>query len=476
MTARVRLHACLLLFFILVPALLLFGCDAASNRGGGSEHRLERIQKKGKISVLTRNAPTTYYIDREGNPSGPEYDMVEAFAESIGVTAEYKIEPTINDILTALKNGEADLAAAGLTITPERKKNFRFGPPYQEITPQVITRRDRLQPESIAELVGLNLKVIANSSYTERLQNLKNTKYPALSWIESDYQDTEQLLRAVWAKKIDATIADSNILDINRRYYPELIAPINLGRAQQLGWVLPENSKHLEAAIVEWLEKFRKKGRLAQLHEKYYGFFKVFDYVDMRRYIRRIDQRFPQYRQYFQQAAEKYDLPFILLAAQGYQESHWNALARSPTGVRGIMMLTLNTAQAMGVSNRLDPKQSIFGGAQYLAKLKKRFSDEVTEPDRTWLALAAYNVGRGHLHDAQRLARQSGLDPHSWRDIKKVLPLLSEKRYYKDLKYGYARGSEPVRYVQRIRQYKHILENELNKKPTDDTLARESSK
>ncbi|WP_206609574.1 transglycosylase SLT domain-containing protein [Thiohalobacter thiocyanaticus] len=187
----------------------------------------------------------------------------------------------------------------------------------------------------------------------------------------------------------------------------------------------------------------------------------MFDYVDIRTYIRRIDARFPEYRELFRQAAERYDLPYTVLAAQGYQESHWNARARSPTGVRGIMMLTLNTARAMGVDNRLDPKQSIFGGARYLARMMDRFSEEVTGEDRIWLALAAYNVGRAPLHDAQTLARRLDLSPHHWRDIKQVLPLLAKKEYYKDLKYGYARGTEPVRYVQRIREYRHVLENHL---------------
>jgi membrane-bound lytic murein transglycosylase F len=187
----------------------------------------------------------------------------------------------------------------------------------------------------------------------------------------------------------------------------------------------------------------------------------VFDYVDTRVYIRRIDRRFPKFRTYFRQAAEKYDLPFALLAAQGYQESHWRPDARSPTGVRGIMMLTRTTAKSLGVGNRLDPRQSIFGGAKYLARMKERFSDEVSEPDRTWLALAAYNVGRAHLHDAQKLAREQGVSPHHWRSMKHILPLLAQKRYYRDLKYGYARGTEPVRYVRRIREYRHVLEQQV---------------
>ena len=444
----------------LCVALLAVSCQ----RYEGPEisyRSLAEIKESGKLVVLTRNAPTTYYIDQNGIAAGPEYEMVQAFAESIGVEADFQTRQTVDAILTSLEDGEGDLAAAGLTITDNRQKRFRFSPAYQEITPQVVTRRDRVQPESIQELVGLEITVIANSSYTERLEKFKEEKYPNLSWTTTNDSATEQLLHDVWAGKLECTIADSNIVDINRRYYPELMAPINLGRAQHLGWAMAPGNKNLEKAVAKWLEAYRESGELERLQEKYYGFFEIFDYVDVRRYIRRIDQRFPKYRKYFREAAEKYDLPFTILAAQGYQESHWNAMAKSPTGVRGIMMLTLPTARAMGVSNRLDPRQSIFGGARYMARLKRILSDEVTEPDRTWLALAAYNVGLGHLRDAQRLAREQGLNPYSWGDLKQVLPLLAHKEYYKNLKYGYARGYEPVRYVQRIREYRHILQNEL---------------
>ncbi|WP_334027846.1 transglycosylase SLT domain-containing protein [Alteromonas sp. P256] len=224
-----------------------------------------------------------------------------------------------------------------------------------------------------------------------------------------------------------------------------------------------ENDSTVTAELDNWYLEYEKSGRLESMLDQYYGFFEVFDYVDTRTFIRRVEKRFPEYTQYFSDAATMYDLPFHLLAAQAYQESHWLADATSPTGVRGIMMLTQQTAKEVGVNNRLDPKQSIFGGARYLAKIRThRFVDEVEEPDRTWLALAAYNVGRAHLHDAQTLARKLNLNPHKWADMKQVLPLLSDKRYYKDLRYDYARGIEPLRYVQRIREYQHIIENELD--------------
>ena len=186
-----------------------------------------------------------------------------------------------------------------------------------------------------------------------------------------------------------------------------------------------------------------------------------FDYVDMRSFVRRIKSRLPALRPLFEQAAQEYDIPWTLLAAQAYQESHWNRRARSPTGVRGIMMLTQRTARELGVKSRLDPEQSIMGGAKYLYRLQKRIPDTVVGQDRWWYALAAYNVGMGHVHDARRLARKLERNPDSWLELRGVLPLLSQKKYYKDLKYGRARGSEPVTYVNKIRSYQNILHAQL---------------
>jgi len=443
--------------------LLLAACEPKLNEAQQDTRSLEEIQSSGKLVVLTRNAPTTLYTDREEKQSGPEYDLVESFAASLGVEVEYKIKTSVQEIITAIENAEGDLAAAGLTITGQRQQKFLFAPPYQDVTQQVVCRRDNVQPETLEDLVGLNIAVIAGSSYVERLQVLRQ-QHVDLAWTETTTEDTEQLLRAVWNREIDCTVADSNIVDINRRYFPELIAPLNLHESESLGWMMSAERADLRSAVESWLVPLEKSGELAVLQERYYGFVEVFDYVDTRKFITRIRSRYPKYQKFFKAAAAKYQLSEMLLAAQAYQESHWRANARSPTGVRGIMMLTLDTARAMGVTSRLDPKQSIFGGAKYMSRLlNDRFEDEVVEPDRTWLALAAYNVGRGHLHDAQTLAREQGLNPYLWNDVKQVLPLLSDKRYYRNLKYGYARGSEPVRYVQRIRDYQLILENQLNK-------------
>ncbi len=442
--------------------LALSGCDSyEDNTEQAPTRSLAEIKESGKLIVLTRNAPTTRYITRDGEPSGPEHDMATAFADWLGVEVEFRVKTSIGEILDALENGQGDIAAAGLTITESRRDRFQFGPSYQPVTQQVVCRRGTAQPESIAELAELDIQVIADSSYVERLEELQAGDYPELEWQAIEDTTTETLLYRVWKTRFDCTVADSTIVNINRRYFPELTAPLNLSSTQHLGWAIPQPRDDVAAAVTRWMEQYRSDGRLSAMQETYYGFFREFDYVDVRTLIRHTQNRLPRYRRWFEQAADEHDLPFALLAAQGYQESHWQANAKSPTGVRGIMMLTRPTAKSVGVDNRLDARQSIFGGARYLAQMKKRFIDAVPEPHRTWLALAAYNVGRAHMHDAQTLARQRGLDPHRWQDIRQVLPLLADPAYYPDLKYGYARGREPVRYVQRIREYKHIIENEL---------------
>ncbi|MDT7041284.1 transglycosylase SLT domain-containing protein [Candidatus Nitronereus thalassa] len=184
-------------------------------------------------------------------------------------------------------------------------------------------------------------------------------------------------------------------------------------------------------------------------------------WYDIQRFQYHVQTRLPLYREQFEQAAKQYGVPWTLLAAQAYQESRWDRHAKSPTGVRGLMMLTRNTASSLGIKNRLDPDKSIDGGARYVAYLKKQINQNISKQDRTWFALAAYNVGLGHVRDAQKLAVKLEKNPHSWKELKTVLPLLSNKTYYQNLQYGYARGREPVQYVKRIRAYHALLEHYL---------------
>jgi len=434
------------IIFVLIPVLL-----SACSR----DNYLDRILQNQELIVATRNSATTYYEDRDG-PSGFEFEMASAYANSLGVKPRFVKTDSLTEMLRMFKDGEVDLVASGITRTDERAALYRFSEPYQEVQQQVVCRRGGKRPRDVSELEGVELAIPANSSYEERLKELQK-EYPTIRWHANPLISTENLLIQVWQKKLDCTIADSNIVDINRRYYPELVVRFNISKPQPLAWVMPAEAASLNESVDDWLEMYRESKQLDSLHEKYYGFIEVFDFVDMRAFQRRIKSRLPKYKKLFKQAAEIYKFDWRLLAALSYQESHWRSKARSPTGVRGIMMLTLTTSKELGVTSRLDAKQSIFGGARYLSQMRRRLPESIQEPDRDWMTLAAYNVGMGHVHDARSLAKNLDKDPDLWRDLETVLPLLSQKKYYKKLKYGYARGYEPVIYVRRIRDYQDIL-------------------
>jgi membrane-bound lytic murein transglycosylase F len=437
-------------FCLLLATGLFLGCQHDT----GHQGQLKTILLTKELVVATRNAPTTYY-EWHDETVGPEYDLTQAFARHLGVKVRYIVKDSVGELLAAVADGEADIAAAGLTRTRDRRQRFLFGPIYEEVHQQLVCRVGGKRPKSVADLSGVSLMVPSDTSYAEQLRLLQH-RHPELQWQISD-DDTESLLEQVWLKKLDCTIADSNIVAINRRYYPELRVRFNLTKPQPLSWVMSKRASELQTALVTWMKKFQHDGKLDNVMERYYGFIDEFDYVDTSKFKQRIQHVLPKYQDDFEEAASQYGLDWTLLAAQAYQESHWRAKARSPTGVRGIMMLTLDTAKELGLTSRLDPKQSIFGGARYYKSLYDRIPKRITDPDRNWLTLAAYNIGMGHLNDARMLAQRLGKNPDRWSDLTSVFPLLSRKKYYKTLKHGYARGRESVAYVQHIRDYHDIL-------------------
>ncbi len=446
-----------LAFFIaLVFALILFALPPLIFK---SDNTFENMIKTRELRVLTRNTSTSYY-EVHDEPAGLEYDLIKAYADQFNVKIKIIIKQSIPELLEALEKGEGDIVAGGITRTEEREKRYLFGPDYQTVQQQVICNKNNNQIETAEDLAGIKLEVIEGSSYEETLHVWKQ-QFPALEWISSQTLSTEQILEKVSKGDLDCSISDSNIFAINRRYYPNLQVAFSASEEQQLAWVLLANAKTLAANLTEWFESEKTSDLLASIKERYYGHVEFYDFVDLQAFNRRIKQRLPKYRELFEKAAKKYDLPWTLLAAQSYQESHWNARAKSPTGVRGLMMLTLNTAKSLGVKSRLDPAQSVMGGAKYLSSLMKRLPDDVTDENRLYFALSAYNVGMGHLKDARILAPQVNKNPDEWIDIKDVFPLLSKKEYYKKLKRGYARGQEPVDYVTRIRNYQDVLKKSL---------------
>lgn len=446
---KMTLTHILKLLILVLSTQTLLSCEQPKEPT--SDLLLEKIKQRGKLIILTTNSPTTYYYNRDNEYTGPEYFMAESFAKYIGTEVEYKIYDSVKLVLKALKNNEGDIAAAGLTTTKNRHSDFDFGPVYQKVDEYLVCHRSK---QYISKPENLKTAKIVVSAGTSFINTLK--KYPDANWTTSKESNTEGLLRQVSNKKIDCTISDSTLYNINRRYYTNLQEKFILSKGAELAWFINKDNPSLLSNINNWFDQYKKTDELEHMLDKFYGYVEIFDYVDTRKFLNRIKTRLPKYKDFFIDAAKKNGIRPSLLAAQSYQESHWDRKAKSPTGVRGIMMLTQPVAKSLGVTNRLHAKQNIYAGAKFQAKMKKMVS-QVKEPDQSWLALAAYNVGRGHFRDAQSLARKLNKNPDRWTDMKDILPLLSKKKYYKDLRYGYTRGNEPVQYVTRIRNYNELL-------------------
>lgn len=421
---------------------------------------LDKIKEKKRLDVVILNSPTTYYAGAE-KALGFEYELINAFSKYIGVDLNLSVVFTVSEALQQSKEGVGDITVAGLTITNDRKREFKFGPQYHTVQEQLICSsemyKEKTFPRDLEDLAGLNIVVGKDTSYETTLNEIKEG-LEGFDFKTTTEYSTEQLLDLTYKRKIDCTVADSSVFMINQRYFPKLVRALILSERKSLGWIIRDGDDSLNDALYKWLNTYERSGKMAELRDYYFSFLSIFDYYDTSIFYNRLEKRLPKYKKHFQNAGEKYNISWMILAAQSYQESHWNPQATSHTGVRGMMMLTKNTAKLLGIKNRIDVKQSIFGGARYLRGIEKRLSPEIKGKNRWAFALASYNVGLGHIYDAQTLARKLNKNPYSWIDIKEVLPLLTQKKYYRKLKYGYARGNEPVKYVDAIQNYFDIIQ------------------
>lgn len=461
----IRLHR-LLIGFIVGAALTT--CDSSVL----SQSKLERIKQAGILHVLTRNDPTTYYESPEGY-TGLEYDLVMLFADQLGVKVKFETPNTFADILKRIAKGKADIAAAGLTITEQRNKKMRFAPAYHEITEQLIYRSGTRRPNDINSLTHGIIEIAKGTSHIDSLIYLKQAT-PELAWNVNDELDTDGLLYLVNEGLIDYTVADSNQTILIRRFYPKLNIAFDISEPRKLAWALsPSDDNSLYDEVVRFFERIKKDKTLDQLIEKHYGHTSSLSYIGNCKFRQQQKSRLPLYQKHFNAAAIQYNIDWRLLAAIGYQESRWLDKAVSPTGVEGIMMITNDTAAELGIKDRNDPAQSIVGGARYFRQRLQIIPEQIPEPDRTWFALASYNVGLGHLEDARTLTKKQGGNADKWMDVKQRLPLLTQQKWHHQTKHGYARGQEPVEFVENIRSYYDLLvwlteENQIKKNAMDD--------
>lgn len=417
---------------------------------------LDQVIEQGELVVATQTGPTTYYreLDRE---TGFEFELARSFAEFLHVRLRVVTYDDMGTMLDDVRLGKVHLAAAGLSVTPERSRQYRFSSPYRQTVQEVIAPRNAAVPAKIEDLYERRILVLANSSQAEYLERLQQ-EHPQLRWEALTNATPLHLLQALNDGKGDLAIVDANAFLGYRALFPELTKAFEIKGPEPTAWAF---SADQDASLFTMAELFfnqeNESGALQALRVRFFNHRK-FDYVGARTFLAHLDSRLTQYEEDFRAVALEVGVDWRLLAAIGYQESLWNPNAVSHTGVRGLMQLTQQTAQEMGVSNRRDPTQSIMAGARYFKKIYDRLPDDISEPNRTWFALAAYNVGLGHLLDARRLTRAAGQDPADWFAVRQFLPLLLQPEYYSRTRHGYARaGAESVAYVRNVRHYYDAL-------------------
>lgn len=421
----------------------------------------------GKLIVVTRDGPATYQADGYGAASGFDHDLVVLFAKDIGVEARFIFARDHAETLKLLRKGRAHMAAAALS--PRNSSRLHYSRPIQDVQQLLVQNEDALPVRKPSDLAGRTVTVLARSPQIDAIENLRPrpkdlrlAKVKGLSELE--------LLARVNADPNMLAAVDSTHFDIGTNFFPGLNAAFVLPGKQALAWAFPRKG---DEGLVEranaFIERIRRDGTLARLQDRYFGHTRRLNQNDVEQFMESVQTVLPRYRREFIEAQRLHGIDWRLLAALAYQESHWDPLATSYTNVRGMMMLTEDTADRLRVTDRLDARQSILAGARYLAELREQFPPEVAEPDRSWLAIAAYNLGMGHMNGARFIAALVKRDPNYWYEMKQVLPLLSRPEYYTRLKSGAGRGGEAVIMTENIRNYYDILRR--LEKPAADAQA-----
>ena len=423
-------------------ALLLPGCN-----------RIEPWQDPDEMVVAILADPVFYQPAlADGEAGGFDYDLIRAFADELNLKVRVVTAQSPAQLRELMAEGAVRFAASA-PIQPWA--DYRYSQPLHDARLLVVQHADEIPLDEPADLAGQSIEVSADGAAEQALRKLpiaaSLTVKPAAEVNDMD------IIAHIQERRADLVATDSVHLAVANIYYPDLAVAQELPGKIAYGWVFRADDDALRAQADAFIAKFKADGRLARLADRYFGNVNRINPIGTAQFIDDIRNRLPKFRIFFQHAQAATGLDWRLLAALAYQESKWDPLATSYTGVRGLMMLTEETADRMHVGNRLDAQESIMAGARYLADLIDELPDEIKRPDRQWFGLAAYNLGMGHLNGARQFAVGLKRDPTSWYEMKKVLPLMARPEYYARLKSGRARGGEAVILVENVRTYYDIL-------------------
>jgi membrane-bound lytic murein transglycosylase F len=423
------------------------------------EKKVEPLAKSNDLVVAVIESPIVYAAEADDRSVPFEQALFQRFAEQINLPLRVIHAEHDQEIRRLVQEGKAHIGAGWLTEPElaEQKPLFRLSVPFHRDSLVIVQHDASLAIASLDQLSGKTVHVASGSRYADAALLLKR-QIPSLTIVEHTDESGVDLARAVAEEKVELIVVAREVAKIAQNYYPQLQITLSLADAQPIGWLFSaQGDPTIAESANTFLDNLEADGTLARLRDSHLAFRRRLDRSDVIDFISRVRTTLPLYHGLFKQAQIRTGIDWRLLAALSYQESKWDPLATSFTGVRGMMMLTEDTADRMRVKDRLDPKESVLAGADYLAALRDELPGSVKEPDRTWLALAAYNLGMGHMNGARAIALGYKANPDDWYEMKKILPMLARPEIYARLKSGRARGGEAVILVENIRAYYDIL-------------------
>jgi len=425
---------------------------------------LAAIRARGKLRLLTRSNGTSYFV-WHGRTMGFDYELASRFAKWLQVGLDVVVPTSWGDLLPMLKAGQGDLAAAGLTVTPEREKEVRFTKPYTLTHMRVVWGKGRQRITSPEELSGKSVHVRMNSAYYRRLVELSGLlestgKRPIDIVLEGEDLETEELLEEVATGRIPYTLCDIQICNENRSYLPDLVIGPRVSDPQALAWAVHPQADDLAREVDRFFDEMKKSGELDALYQRYYESPRRRERARQKPQTKRGSQLSPFDTQ-LKDAAARASVDWRLLAAIAFEESGFDPKNENWNGGTGLFGIMPNLARELGFEDMKNPTQAAQAAAQHLSQMGAQFASVANEDDRLRLTIAAFSCGLGHITDARLLATSEKHDPDVWANVARALRLLSRGEYAARAQHGYVRGSEIAAYVDRVwsqyRAYRHAL-------------------
>jgi membrane-bound lytic murein transglycosylase F len=389
-------------------------------------------------------------------PMGYEYDLIRDFADSQGLKLTMVVAENVTRLIDMLQAGEADVVAYPVPLNNRLKSEAIFCG-REELSSQVLVQRMERNEKlltDVTELIGKDIYVTPGSAYHDRLKNLDVELGGGIRIhdIGRDTVTTEDLIEMVSKGDIPYTVSDDKTARLNKTYYWNIDAGLEISFRQRSSWVVMKSSPALADAINEWASDKVSEPVYKAAVKRYFELSKKILEISMPEigngHISPYDSLFKKY-------AVTLGWDWEILASLAWQESHFRPAIVSWAGAQGLMGIMPGTARTLGVSldSLSDPETSIRIGVEVLRRFGRGFKNVTDSTEFIKFTLASYNAGMGHVQDAQRLAGKYGRNPDVWDDNTAEFILLKrEPEYYNDpvVKYGYLRGTETFNYVKEI--------------------------